>query len=73
MVTHAVSFSFGNVVVDRDFWSKTLCDPRFSFTPLKNSIRTADDSSTALPVTDLNGAPLWGADSNLHRHKSAKA
>jgi len=36
------------------------------FTPLKNSIRTADDSSTVLPDTDLDGAPRRGADSNLH-------
>ena len=39
-------------------------------TPLKNSIRTADDYSTKLPVTDLNIAPLWGAVSNLHRYKA---
>jgi hypothetical protein len=36
------------------------------YTPLKNSIRTADEFSTKLPVTDLYGDPLWGADSNLH-------
>ena len=39
------------------------------FTPLKNLIRSADDSSVVLPVTDLYGAPLRGADSNLHRYK----
>ena len=39
------------------------------YTPLKNSIRTRIDSSTKLPVTDLNKAPLWGADSNLHQYK----
>ena len=39
------------------------------FTPLKNSIRTADDSSTVLPDTDLDGAPRRGADSNLHWYK----
>ena len=36
------------------------------YTPLNNSIRTADELSTKLPVTDLNIAPLLGADSNLH-------
>ena len=41
-----------------------------SLTPLKNSIRTRINSSTKLQVTDLNKAPLWGADSNLHRYKS---
>jgi monoamine oxidase len=37
---------------------------------LKNSIRSADNSSTKLPVTYLNEAPLWGADSNLHWYKN---
>ena len=36
------------------------------YTPLNNSIRTADELSTKLPVTDLNIAPLLGVDSNLH-------
>ena len=40
------------------------------FTPLKNSNRTAIESSTKLPVTDLNIPPQGGADSNLHRYKS---
>jgi len=40
-----------------------------SFTPLKKSIRTRIDSSTKLPVTDLNRAPQRGADSNLYRYK----
>ena len=35
------------------------------YTPLNNSIRTADEFSTKLPVTDLNIAPKRGADSNL--------
>ena len=39
------------------------------FTPLKNSIRIANNSLTKLPVTDLNEAPQRGADSNLHRYK----
>ena len=39
------------------------------FTPLKISIRTADETSTKLPVTHLNGAPLMGAVSNLHWYK----
>ena len=39
------------------------------FTPLKNSIRTADEFSSKLPVTDLYGAPRRGADSNLHGYK----
>jgi len=43
---------------------------RVEYTPLNNSIRTADDLSTKLPVTDLNIAPLLGADSNLHRYKT---
>jgi hypothetical protein len=43
-----------------------------AFTNLKNSIRTADDSSSKIPVTDLNKAPLRGADSNLHRHKNIR-
>ena len=40
-----------------------------TFTPLKNLIRTADYSSSRLPVTDLNEAPQRGADSNLRRYK----
>jgi len=36
---------------------------------LNNSIRTADEFSSKLPVTALNEAPLRGADSNLHRYK----
>ena len=39
-----------------------------NITPLKNLIRTADYSSSRLPVTDLNEAPQRGADSNLHRY-----
>ena len=39
------------------------------FTPLKNSIRRADEFSSKLPVTDLYGAPLRGTDSNLHWYK----
>jgi hypothetical protein len=39
-----------------------------NFTPLKNSIRTADETSTKLPVTDLYGAPRRGVDSNLYRY-----
>ena len=39
------------------------------YTPLKNSIRIADEFSSKLPVTDLHGAPLRGADSNPHRYK----
>ena len=38
----------------------------FDFTPLNNSIRTADEFSTKLPVTDLNIAPQRGVDSKLH-------
>jgi GR25 family glycosyltransferase involved in LPS biosynthesis len=38
----------------------------WEFTPLKNSIRRADEFSSKLPVTDLYGAPLWGTGSNLH-------
>ncbi len=37
---------------------------------MKNSIRTADEFSTKLPVTDLNGAPHRGAVSNLHWYKT---
>ena len=36
---------------------------------MNNSIRTADEFSTKLPVTDLNIAPQRGTDSNLHRYK----
>ena len=39
------------------------------FTPLKNSNRPAVESSTKLPVTDLNIAPHRGADSNIHWYK----
>jgi hypothetical protein len=41
-------------------------------TPLKISIRTADEISTKLPVTDLEQAPRRGAVSNLHRYKKQK-
>lgn len=39
-------------------------------TQLRNLIRTRIYSSTKLPVTDLNIAPLWGTDSNLHRYRT---
>jgi hypothetical protein len=38
------------------------------YTPLKISNRTAVETSTKLPVTDLKQAPFQGADSNLHRY-----
>ena len=38
------------------------------FTPLKNSIRTSDSSSSKLPVTDLYQAPILGAEPNIHRY-----
>jgi hypothetical protein len=44
----------------------------FYFTPLKISNRTAVETSTKLPVTDLKQAPFQGADSNLHRYKPLK-
>ena len=40
-----------------------------SFTPLNNLNRTAVNYSTKLPVTDLNGAPQLGVDSNHHGYK----
>jgi hypothetical protein len=40
------------------------------FKPLKISNRTAVETSTKLPVTDLEQAPLRGTVSNLHRYKS---
>ena len=42
------------------------CD---NYTPLKISNRTAVETSTKLPVTDLEQAPLQGAVSNLHWYK----
>jgi len=42
-----------------------------NYTPLNNSIRTAGEFSTKLPVTDLNIAPQRGTDSNLHRYKNS--
>jgi len=39
------------------------------FTPLNNSIRTADEFSSKLPVTDLYVAPRRGANSNLRWYK----
>lgn len=36
------------------------------FTPLKNSIHTADEFLSKLPVTYLYGAPIRAADSNVH-------
>jgi len=36
---------------------------------LKNSIRTADEFSSKLPVTDFYGAPNRGANSNLRWYK----
>jgi hypothetical protein len=47
----------------------TISNDENNFTPLKNSIRSADEFSSKLPVTDLYGAPLRGADSNLHWYK----
>jgi hypothetical protein len=38
-------------------------------TPLKNHPLCGFDSSSKLPVTDFNDAPLRGADINLHRYK----
>ena len=40
-----------------------------TYTPLKISNRTAVETSTKLPVTDLEQAPLRGAVSNLHWYK----
>jgi len=45
---------------------------RKKHTPLKISNRTAVETSTKLPVTDLKQAPFQGADSNLHRYKQHK-
>ena len=42
------------------------------FTPLKKSNRTAVNSSTKLPVTDLNEAPQRGVDSNIHWYNNKK-
>ncbi len=42
---------------------------KYIFTPLKNYIRTADISSTKLPVTYLTIAPWKGANLNIHRYK----
>lgn len=39
-----------------------------NFTPLKNSIHTADETSTKIPVTHLYEAPCRGVDSNLYRY-----
>ena len=39
------------------------------FTSLNNSIRTADEFSPKLPVTELYGAPRRVGDSNLHWYK----
>ena len=52
-----------------------LCDLQkyISFTPLNKSNRTAVNSSTKLPVTDLNESPQRGADSNLHWYKSIQS
>jgi hypothetical protein len=44
-------------------------ESQFLFTPLKISIRSADESSTKLPVTELNRAPQRGTDSNLRWYK----
>lgn len=55
-----------------DFILDNIIKTTDSFTPLKNSIRTADDSSTKLPVTDFNIAPYASqgcAGPNLHRYK----
>ena len=43
------------------------------YTPLNNSIHTADELSTKLLVTDLNIAPKRGADSNLHWYKKIES
>jgi len=51
---------------------KECSKPAKYSTPLNNSIHTADELSTKLPVTDLNIAPPLGADSNLHRYKNDK-
>lgn len=40
------------------------------FTPLNNSIRAADESSTKLPVTELDRTPQRGVDPALHRYKT---
>jgi hypothetical protein len=53
------------------FKKKTRNKKRY-FIPLKNSIRTADDSLSKLPVTDLKKAPLKGADSNKTTRKKLK-
>jgi choline kinase/quercetin dioxygenase-like cupin family protein len=50
-------------------FDNVVATPDGDFTPLNNSIRTADEFSTKLPVTGLNIATQRGADSNLHRYK----
>ena len=57
---------------DIDLQTRFVTDNTYHdfITPLKNLIRTADYSSSRLPVTDLNEAPQRGADSNLHRYKN---
>ena len=58
------------------FGCEKVChpDPELSvnYTSLNNSICTADELSTKLPVTDLNIATQRGADSNLHQYKFRK-
>ena len=49
-----------------------VCLSPISYTPLKISIRTADETSIKLPVTDLEQAPRRGAVSNLHWYKTQK-
>lgn len=39
---------------------------------LKNQSAYGLNSSSKIPVTDLNIGPLWGADSNLHRYKKSR-
>jgi len=41
-----------------------------NFTPLKDSICTADKFSSKLPVTGLYGAPHMGVNTNLHGYKN---
>jgi hypothetical protein len=75
-----ISFLFGErfvyfvyFAIKCSFLSNFIFGRHFlNFTPLKISNRTAVETSTKLPVTDLKQAPsasLEGADSNLHRYK----
>jgi hypothetical protein len=69
MIARTVHQHTPEAQLELPIFKQYLVENKVDDTPLNNSIRTADELSSKLPVTDLNIAPQRDADSNLHRYK----